>query len=49
LFAAQPTKPITGIVACCARATTGHAAVLPSPAMNCRRPIRHPSYRFVGN
>jgi hypothetical protein len=28
---------------CCARATTGHAAALPSPAMNCRRRIRDPS------
>ena len=25
------------IAVCCARATTGHAAVLPSPAMNVRR------------
>ena len=30
---------ITGIVGCCARATTGHAAALPSPAMNSRRPL----------
>jgi hypothetical protein len=26
---------------CCARAASGHAAVLPSPAMNSRRRIRH--------
>jgi hypothetical protein len=25
-----PKNPITGIVACCARATTGHAAAPPS-------------------
>jgi len=25
---------------CCARATTGHAAALPSVATNCRRVIR---------
>jgi hypothetical protein len=31
--------PITGVVGCCARATTGHAAALPSPAMNSRRLI----------
>jgi hypothetical protein len=35
-------KPITGIVGCCARATTGHAATSPSRAMNSRRRI-HPS------
>jgi hypothetical protein len=29
--------PITGTAACCACATTGHAAALPSPAMNVRR------------
>src|SRR4029077_5921597 len=28
-------EPITGFAACCARATIGHAAALPSPAMNC--------------
>ena len=32
--------PMTGIAGCCARATTGHAAALPSPAMNSRRRIR---------
>ena len=32
-------KPITGTVDCCARATTGHAAALPIPAMNSRRRI----------
>ena len=32
-------NPITGTAACCARATTGHAAALPSPAMNSRRRI----------
>src|SRR6516162_4221020 len=30
-------NPITGIAGCCARATTGHATALPSPAMNSRR------------
>jgi hypothetical protein len=29
--------PITGTTGCCPRATTGHAAALPSPAMNVRR------------
>ena len=38
-------NPITGIVSCCARATTGHAAALPSPAMNSRRLIRSPRRR----
>jgi hypothetical protein len=37
---ANPRLPIIGIAACCARATTGHAAALPSPAMNSRRRIR---------
>jgi hypothetical protein len=36
-------KPITGTVDCCARATTGHAAALPSPAMNSLRRILDPS------
>jgi hypothetical protein len=31
------TSPITGTLGCCARATIGHVAVLPSPAMNVRR------------
>jgi hypothetical protein len=35
------TNPITGIGACCPRATTGHAAALPNPAMNSRRRIRN--------
>ena len=30
-----------GIAARCARATIGHAAALPSPAMNSRRRICH--------
>jgi hypothetical protein len=34
--------PITGIAGCCARATTGHAAALPSAAMNSRRRILNP-------
>jgi hypothetical protein len=29
---------------CCARAATGHRAAPPSPAMNCRRRISHPSF-----
>jgi hypothetical protein len=35
-------KPTTGSAGCCPRATTGHAAALPSPAMNCRRLIESP-------
>jgi hypothetical protein len=31
--------PITGTAGCCARATTGHAAAPPIPAMNSRRRI----------
>src|SRR5262249_11043236 len=31
--------PITGSAGCCARAANGHAAALPSPAMNSRRRI----------
>jgi hypothetical protein len=30
-------NPITGIVGCCARAASGHAAALPSSVMNWRR------------
>ena len=33
---------------CCARATTGHAAALPSPAMNSRRRIGHASKPLCG-
>ena len=33
-------NPITGIAGCCALAASGHAAALPSPAMNSRRRIR---------
>src|SRR6516162_6717210 len=29
------------LLTCCARATTGHAAAVPSPAMNCRRHISY--------
>jgi hypothetical protein len=36
-------SPITGIACCCARAASGHAAALPSPAMNSRRRILDPS------
>ena len=32
-------KPITGIVACCARAAIGHATAPPSNEMNSRRLI----------
>jgi hypothetical protein len=32
-----PRNPITGIASCCARAASGHAAALPSMAMNSRR------------
>jgi putative ABC transport system substrate-binding protein len=35
-------NPITGIAACCARATTGQAAAPPSPAMNSLRLIQLP-------
>jgi hypothetical protein len=33
---------------CCARATTGHAATLPSPAMNSRRRIGYPLFPDLG-
>jgi len=40
-FAAEaviaPRNPITGIVGCCARASSGHAAAPPSTVMNSRR------------
>jgi hypothetical protein len=36
------------MVACCARTASGHAAALPSPAMNCRRRIRHPLKLLCG-
>jgi hypothetical protein len=36
-----PTRRTRSV--CCAHATTGHAAALPSPAMNFRRRVRHPS------
>jgi len=42
-------NPITGTAACCARAANGHAAALPSPAMNCRRRIRHLPSRYGGS
>ena len=46
----RPTRrsrnPITGIAGCCARAASGHAAALPSPAMNSRRRIRSPRRRW---
>ncbi len=54
----QQEIPTTGIAGFCARATSGHAAALPSPAMNSRRRIRHASQptadslsrlRFHGN
>jgi hypothetical protein len=38
--------PIAGIAGCCARATIGHAAALPSPAMNVRRRI-HPLLKLL--
>jgi len=31
------SQPITGIAGCCARATSGHEAALPSVTMNSRR------------
>jgi len=34
-------NPTSGSFTCCARVTSGHAAALPSPAMKCRRRIRH--------
>src|SRR6516164_6826951 len=34
---------------CCARATTGHTAALPSPAMNSRRRIGHASKPHAGS
>ena len=42
------SSPTSGIFGCCARAASGQAAaVLPSPAINSRRRIGHPS-RFMG-
>src|SRR6516225_181330 len=38
--------PITGTDDPCARAANGHAAALPSPAMNSRRRIYEPPRRF---
>ena len=38
-------NPITGIVGCCARAASGHAAAPPSSVMNSRRLIRSPRRR----
>ena len=39
-----------GTAACCARASTGHAAALPSPTMNSRRLIiRSPRRRAAGS
>ena len=35
----RPGGNVTGIADCCPRATNGHAAALPSPAMNSRRRI----------
>ena len=35
--APKPMYPITGFTWGCARAASGHAAALPSPAMNSRR------------
>jgi hypothetical protein len=32
-----PSNPITGIVGCCARAASGHAAAAPRSVMNSRR------------
>jgi hypothetical protein len=42
-----PRIPITGFAGCCAPATSGHAAAPPSPAMNSRRRICHPSEAAV--
>jgi hypothetical protein len=42
---ALPRIPITGSSACCARAASGHAAALPSAAMNFRRRIASPKLR----
>jgi hypothetical protein len=39
-------NPTTGTAGCCARTASGHAAALPSPAMNCRRRIGHASSRY---
>jgi hypothetical protein len=41
------SNPTTGIACCCARATVGHATALPSPAMNSRRLIGHPSAESI--
>ena len=47
---AEPASrnPITGIAAYCARATSGHVAALPSPAMNARRRMAIPPKEAVG-
>jgi hypothetical protein len=41
-------NPTTGSAGCCARATSGHAAALPIPAMNSRRRICHASEPLYG-
>jgi hypothetical protein len=42
------TNPITGIVGCCARAASGHATALLSPAINSLRRICHPMKLLCG-
>jgi hypothetical protein len=45
----RPLSQPTGVGRCCALATTGHAATLPSRAMNSRRRIGHASSRFMAH
>jgi len=47
LSGAPPSTAITGITACCARATTGHAAVVAIAVMNSRRLMTAPTDRIV--
>jgi hypothetical protein len=44
----SPDGRPTSWTVCCARATTGHAPALPSPAMNARRRIGHASKPLCG-
>ena len=48
LVSPPPRTPITGIAGCCPRATNGHAAALPSAAMNSRHLMASPPESAVG-
>ena len=43
MASAPPRNPITGIVACCARAASGHTVAPPMSVMNSRRLMGVPS------